>query len=109
MYATVDTHFMAGHVELDTCSHKTMLVQDSLSVIYFGMTIPRVASFRFKNAGRSILKSSNLWRFTILMTSAHNCVYGSLLSPGRIFQIVEAVADYMSHAITCPAVRVHAR
>ena len=43
------------------------------------------------------MKSANLWKFVIVMTAANNCVYGSLLSPGRMFQIQQAVASYMEH------------
>ena len=51
----------------------------------------------YKNAGRAILKSCALWKFVIVMTAASNCVYGSMLSPGRLFQIREAVDSYMEH------------
>ena len=58
----------------------------------------------FKNAGRSILKASQLWKFTIVMAAAHNCVYGSALSPGRIFQIREALANriYFTKVLKIP-------
>ena len=58
----------------------------------------------WKNCGKQILKRSSLWKFIVLMTAANNCVYGSMLSPARLFQIREAVLDYFRHTnpLDCP-------
>ena len=50
-----------------------------------------------KNNGKNVLKQSKMWKFVVLQTAANNCVYGSMLSPARLAQIRESVADYMEH------------
>lgn len=51
-----------------------------------------------KNAGKGTLKHCGQWPFVVLMTSAQNVVYGSLLSPARLQQIREAWESYFTTA-----------
>lgn len=46
------------------------------------------------NAAKNALKGCKLWTHQVLMSAASNCVYGSTLSPPRLQQIRECVAEY---------------
>lgn len=48
----------------------------------------------YKNSGNQALKDNRLWKMWVAMTAAHNCTYGSQLSPARFFQIKEAFKIY---------------
>ena len=47
-----------------------------------------------KNSGNQALKDAGLWKFHVTMVAAHNCTYGSQMSPARSKQIREAFAEY---------------
>jgi len=47
-----------------------------------------------KNAAKHALKTSELWSTIVRYAAGNNCVFGSTLSPARLLQIKEAVAEY---------------
>ena len=49
-------------------------------------------------SGRGALKAEGLWRHETLMASVQNIMYGSQMSPPRMEQIKDTVAEYFSYA-----------